>query len=249
MLDPVRQEVADNLAHRRREGGHARADARGRHARPRPRHRHRRAARVADRGRAAGRARVAAGRSGRASGGSGLRRRPTDLAHLAGRRRRRAEPADRGVQPGAGAARPPCRPNPAHGRRPQRPHAVSQRPQHAAGAVPVRGDSDHQRERHGARRRAASETSATTTGWPRWSPTCCGRRCWCCSPTSKACTTAIPAGPSRSVIPIVDESRRSDPRVSSGRRPVDDRPESSEQGRHGQQAGGGAAGHARPAKT
>ena len=31
--------------------------------------------------------------------------------------------------------------------------------------------------------------SATTTGWPRWSPTWCTPTCWCCSPTSTACTT------------------------------------------------------------
>ena len=53
------------LAHRRREGRHPRAHARGRHARQRPRHRHRRAAGLADRGPAAGRARLQRGRRGR----------------------------------------------------------------------------------------------------------------------------------------------------------------------------------------
>ena len=59
-------------------------------------------------------------------------------------------------------------------------------------AARARRAADRQRERH--RRHLTRSASATTTGWPRWSPTSCTPTCWCCSPTSTGCTTGRPRG-------------------------------------------------------
>ena len=51
--------------------------------------------------------------------------------------------------------------------------------------------ADRQRERH--RRHRARSGSATTTGWPRWSPRWSTPTCWCCCPMSTRSTPATRA--------------------------------------------------------
>ena len=140
---------------------------------------------------------VSSGAVGAGIGRLGLRRAADRSGRSAGRGRRRPKPAHRGLQPGARAAWPLRRPDPAHGRRPQRPDAVPQRPQHAPGGVSstARSRSSTKTTRSGST--SSSATSATTTASPRWSRTCCGLRCSCCSRTSTACSTVIRASRAR----------------------------------------------------
>jgi glutamate 5-kinase len=51
------------------------------------------------------------------------------------------------------------------------------------------------------RSRPARSGSATTTGWRRWSRTSCTPTCWCCSPTSRACTTPTRSTPTARCCP------------------------------------------------
>jgi len=58
-----------------------------------------------------------------------------------------------------------------NGRGPRTPHAIPERPEHAADAAGTRRRADHQRERHPSRSTNCKPRSATTTGWRPSSPT------------------------------------------------------------------------------
>ena len=120
-------------------------------------------------------------------------RRPARPRHPAGRGERRPGPARAPLHRGVRPARHHRRPGAADRRR--------------------RDPARHYRNAHrtfdrllelGVAARSSTRTtpwpptrsgSATTTGWPRWSRTWCTPTCWCCSPTSTACTTATRAEP------------------------------------------------------
>ena len=61
-----------------------------------------------------------------------------------------------------------CGPTSADGGRPGRPHPLSERAQHDPLAVRVWRGADHQRERHGQRRRSCGPRLAITIGWRPW---------------------------------------------------------------------------------
>ncbi len=71
----------------------------------------------------------------------------------AGRRRHRSGLLNSSLRRLPAQARLPRGPTPAHRQRLQEPHAVSQRPQHAAHAVRIQSGPDRQRKRHGERGR------------------------------------------------------------------------------------------------
>ena len=73
-------------------------------------------------------------------------------------------------------------------------------------AARARRAARRQRERHGRHRPRSG--SATTTGWPRWSPTWSTPTRWSCSPTSTASTTATRDAPARALIAEVPRRRR-----------------------------------------
>ena len=80
--------------------------------------------------------------------------------------------------------------------------------------------------------------SATTTGWPRWSPTWCTPTCSCCSATSTGSTTDRPSAPESTLVPDV---RDADGPAGPAHRPA--RRRRARHRRHGDQARGGRHRH------
>ena len=122
---------------------------------------------------------------------SALRAPPARPGHPAGRRVGRpgaaGAPLHRGVRP----ARHRRRPGAAHRRRRDPAQPL---PQRLPAPSPSCSSSACCRSSTRTTRSPPPRSgSATTTGSPPWSPTWCTPTCWCCSPTSTACTTGHPA--------------------------------------------------------
>ena len=129
-----------------------------------------------------------------AAGLAPLRLRPAAArpGHPAGGGQRRPGPAGAPLHRGVRPARHHRRPGAADRRRRGPPRALPQRPAHAVPAARARRAC--RSSTRTTRWPPTRSGSATTTGWPRWSPTWCTPTCWCCSPTSTGSTTATRAG-------------------------------------------------------